>query len=367
MSLKEIEKLRERVEKDPNSKLFVPLAEEYRKEGMLDDAVDVLLKGIERQPAYMSARVSLGKIYLEKGMPNEARNEFEAVVRSIPDNLYAHKKLAELYRNTGEKEPAIRSYRTVLKLNAMDEDALAALRELEGGEEEPPFSSAAEATGPAEFAEAVTALEEAEAAEALPEEEVVQEAESPAAGAEGIEPPETEAPSADREDIMAFKDSLFGAETTPEETWQGITVAGEETLEVRAEEEPGEVSFEEMNEALRSEEATPAGPAAEEFPVADGIAEEVAVAAAPAEAPARKGPTLDDADRFVSEGNYAAAMNIYSSMLSANPGDKRILQRVGELKALLKLLGKDQEVLIARLNAFLAGIDKRRDEFLRSS
>src|SRR5512147_3097157 len=102
MSLKDIEKLKERVDKDPNSKLFVPLAEEYRKEGMLDDAISVLLTGIERQPGYMSARVSLGKIYLEKGMMKEARSEFENVVSIIPDNLYAQKKLAEIYKGLGE-------------------------------------------------------------------------------------------------------------------------------------------------------------------------------------------------------------------------------------------------------------------------
>src|SRR5512135_822178 len=124
MSLKDIAKLKERVDKDPNSKLFVPLAEEYRKEGMLDEAIAVLLSGIERQPGYMSARVSLGKIYLEKGMMNEARAEFESVIKSIPDNLYAHKKLAEIYRDLGEKGLSLRSYKTVLNLNALDDDAI---------------------------------------------------------------------------------------------------------------------------------------------------------------------------------------------------------------------------------------------------
>ena len=66
MALEDIEKLKEKVKKDPNSKLFVPLAEEYRKTGMLDEAISVLMTGITSQPGYASARVSLGKIYLEK-------------------------------------------------------------------------------------------------------------------------------------------------------------------------------------------------------------------------------------------------------------------------------------------------------------
>jgi tetratricopeptide (TPR) repeat protein len=131
MSLKDIENLKERIEKDPNSKLFVPLAEEYRKEGMLDEAVEVLIKGIEKQPDYMSARVSLGKIYIEKGMLEEARSEFEQVISAIPDNLFAQKKLAEIYRDTGERDLSIKSFRRVLKLNPMDEDALSQLNDIE--------------------------------------------------------------------------------------------------------------------------------------------------------------------------------------------------------------------------------------------
>jgi len=107
MALEDIERLKEKITRDPNSKLFVPLAEEYKKAGMYDEAIDALTKGLEQQPGYLSARVSLGKIYIERGMLSEARDEFEKVINAIPDNLYAHKKLAEIYRELGEKEKAI--------------------------------------------------------------------------------------------------------------------------------------------------------------------------------------------------------------------------------------------------------------------
>src|SRR5512135_3267323 len=99
MAIEEIERLKEKLAKDPDSKLFVPLAEEYKKAGMLDEAVDVLTKGLETQPSYLSARVSLGKIYIDRGMLDEARAEFEKVITVIPDNLYAHKKLAEISKD----------------------------------------------------------------------------------------------------------------------------------------------------------------------------------------------------------------------------------------------------------------------------
>jgi tetratricopeptide (TPR) repeat protein len=121
--MEEIEKLRMRVEKDPNSRLFLPLAEEYRKTGMLDEAISVILSGLGRQPGYTSARVALGRIYMEKGMIEEARDEFEKVVSAIPDNLFSHKKLAEIYRERGETLKATDEYRKVMQLNPLDEDA----------------------------------------------------------------------------------------------------------------------------------------------------------------------------------------------------------------------------------------------------
>jgi hypothetical protein len=44
-----------------------------------------------------------------------------------------------------------------------------------------------------------------------------------------------------------------------------------------------------------------------------------------------------------------------------------VMQRIEELKMLLKLLGKDKEELIAKLDGLLADIKKRRDEFFGST
>jgi tetratricopeptide (TPR) repeat protein len=367
MSLKEIEKLKERVDKDPNSKLFVPLAEEYRKEGMLDEAISALMSGLERQPGYMSARVSLGKIFLEKGMADEARGEFENVIKSIPDNLYAHKKLAEIYRDMGKREMSLRSYRTVIKLNPLDEDAISSLRELEeeelrGTEETPP--AAPEALVGAE------PLSGQDAAEGAAEEAIAEE-EMPAAAPE-------ETAEIDADDLNAFKDSLFGDKAVAED----VDVAASEDIDVleeayeisdSTEEEPAEaveelpaeeeeMSFADVGAAI--EETPPPGMAyaEEETGVGDGEA------ALPAEE-AAWGPIavekaeIEDADRFIAGGDYLRAIQVYRDILTADPDNRVVLQRAEELRALLKLLGKDKDALIARLNAFLEGITNRRNEF----
>jgi tetratricopeptide (TPR) repeat protein len=365
MSLKDIEKLKEKVDKDPNSKLFVPLAEEYKKEGMHDEAMNVLLSGLEKQPGYTSARVSLGKIYLDKGMQAEATEEFEKVIKQIPDNLYAHKKLAEIYKDTGKTEQAINAFRAVLKLNPMDEEVVIKLKEIESGAYFDGLS------------------EETEAVEESVHEEVAYTDEATTEDTSGISGPKAftdeiqETPPSHDKELAAFKSSLFGstgeAETETEPIPEVIiTDKEEDNLEVL--EEPvqvpeDEISFGDINEAL---EYAAAGAGDIHAEIKDQeIIEETEVSVKEQE-PAfagsyEKKSTIEDADKYISEGSYIQAMNIYRDILSTAPGNKKILQRIEELRALIKLLGKDKELLISKLNIFLEGIHKRRDEFLGST
>jgi tetratricopeptide (TPR) repeat protein len=234
MSMKEIEKMREKVSKDPNSKLYVPLAEEYRKEGMLDQAIEVLQKGLEKQPGYMSARVLLGKIYLEKGQMDEARVEFENVVKLIPDNLYSHKKLAEIYRDTGKNDLAIKSFRTFLKLNPMDEDALNNLRQLEGAHTEPLAEKAQGYIAPISEQTAAETEEETPFQPMSIEQTTHEQTEVDTEGS--------------GEELDAFKQSLFGfkSEAGDESTEESPTVKEDVTEEGSAEEDGEEWSFGEM-------------------------------------------------------------------------------------------------------------------------
>jgi len=127
----EIEKLLEKIKKDPASKLFVPLAEEYVKGGMLDEAMAVLKEGLQVHPTYLTARVSLGKIYLQKALVGEAKLEFENVIKMNPDNLLAHRKLAGIYKAEGALEPCRSSCQKVLAQSPADKEMGALLHEVE--------------------------------------------------------------------------------------------------------------------------------------------------------------------------------------------------------------------------------------------
>jgi tetratricopeptide (TPR) repeat protein len=95
-----IEDLRRRVLKDPASIAFAQLAEEYRRAGDCEEAVRVCEAGLAQHPAYLSARVTLGRALFALGRLEDARVEFLRVLDAAPDNLVAVGKLAEIHQQT---------------------------------------------------------------------------------------------------------------------------------------------------------------------------------------------------------------------------------------------------------------------------
>jgi len=115
-----IEELEKRLAADPNSRTFVQLAEEYRKAGMLEQAIDCCEKGLKKHPQYPSARVALGRALLEAGSFDRASAEFETVLKQVPDNILAHKFLGETYHRLGRLDEALKKYRVASTLAPED-------------------------------------------------------------------------------------------------------------------------------------------------------------------------------------------------------------------------------------------------------
>src|SRR5512147_138620 len=131
----EIAKLTERISRDPKSKLFVPLAEEYKKSGDIEMAVHVLTEGLKNNPGYVTARSFLGRLLFEMGDMNAARREFEEVVKAVPDNLLAQKKLGDLHALSGNRTEALKYYKTARQLNPADAEIASLVSDLEAGTE----------------------------------------------------------------------------------------------------------------------------------------------------------------------------------------------------------------------------------------
>jgi tetratricopeptide (TPR) repeat protein len=117
-----IEDLRRRVQKDPASIAFAQLAEELRRSGELQEAVDASLAGLAIHPSYLSARVTLGRALLELNRLDEARTELERVLAGAPENLAARRGLGEIFNRHGDVEQALTHYRAALALAPNDPD-----------------------------------------------------------------------------------------------------------------------------------------------------------------------------------------------------------------------------------------------------
>lgn len=127
----DIQHLRERFEEAPDSRLFAPLADAYRKDGDIDTAIELCEKGLERYPSYASAHVILGKCFYDKGATERARSEFLRVVELDPENMVALKFLGDILGAEGDREGAAQYYRRLIAIDPTNEDVEKALSELE--------------------------------------------------------------------------------------------------------------------------------------------------------------------------------------------------------------------------------------------
>ena len=125
-----IERLRPRVQQDPSSIAFAQLAEEYRRAGQLQEAVDTSRAGLEKHPAYHSARVTLGRALLELSQFQDAQRELEQVLKHAPENLAAIKGLAEAHHRQGSLVEALAQYRAALAIARLDPDLEQTVKEL---------------------------------------------------------------------------------------------------------------------------------------------------------------------------------------------------------------------------------------------
>lgn len=112
---------------DPASYCFAPLAELYRKAGLLDEAIGTARKGIEIHPDYVGGYLALGRASFDKGEQAESRAALERVVRVTPDNLIAQKLLSRIYIDIGENCLARKALETILALNPGDQESTVAL------------------------------------------------------------------------------------------------------------------------------------------------------------------------------------------------------------------------------------------------
>lgn len=125
-----IDGLKKRLQKDPGSIAFAQLAEEYRRVGRFQEAIDVCRAGLSRHPGYLSARVTLGRALLEIGDVASAERELTEVLRVAPDNLSAIRGIAEVHRKKGDIPEALEQFRTAFEMASPDPTIEEVVRDL---------------------------------------------------------------------------------------------------------------------------------------------------------------------------------------------------------------------------------------------
>lgn len=144
----EIDRLATQLAKDPHSKVFMPLAEEYGKVGMWQEAAAVLEDGLKFYPGFITAMVALGRAYDHMGQATKAKAILEESVKLSPENLRAHRTLVKIYTSQGLNESALQSCAVILAVNPRDEEALSVQSALGGPLKQKKESERAKPTAP---------------------------------------------------------------------------------------------------------------------------------------------------------------------------------------------------------------------------
>jgi tetratricopeptide (TPR) repeat protein len=139
LDFSEITRLSEKYSKDPKSRIFVQLADLYRKNNMLDEALDVLNKGFEYHPEYPVAYLILGKCYYDKRSHIQARDAFEKTIALDPQNIIALRMLAKTCEILKDERGQMNAYKSIIGIDPMDTTAKEKLSMLEALQRKEPI------------------------------------------------------------------------------------------------------------------------------------------------------------------------------------------------------------------------------------
>ncbi len=126
-----VERYQLEYQKNPRSKVFAPLAEAYRKMGLIDEALAVAQAGVRHHPDFASGRVTLARILLDQKNYGGALEHLTSAATLSPDNLMAHSLMGETFLQLRRPKDALNAFKMVLFIAPNNERALMAVRKWE--------------------------------------------------------------------------------------------------------------------------------------------------------------------------------------------------------------------------------------------
>lgn len=118
-------------QEDPGSRVFAPLAEAYRKAGLIDEAIEIAREGLRIHPGFIGGRVALARALFDQQKYEAVIDELQAVARDVPDNLVAQRLLAESYLMVGRVIEALGAFKMLLYFSPQDAETAKLVQELE--------------------------------------------------------------------------------------------------------------------------------------------------------------------------------------------------------------------------------------------
>jgi tetratricopeptide (TPR) repeat protein len=115
-------RLHMKLQSDERSRVFARLADELRLSGHVEDAVELLQKGIQSHPDYGSGHVVLGKCYLDLGALEDAREAFLRALALDAENIFVLKTLGDILFQQGALDEAAKRYQRALELDFRNTD-----------------------------------------------------------------------------------------------------------------------------------------------------------------------------------------------------------------------------------------------------
>ena len=128
----EIDKLEARFRDNPKGRNFAPLADAYRKAGLIDNAVNLCQNGLKLHPDYVSAYIVYARCLVDKKDDAGALGVFRKVLELDGENIIALRGLAELAERNGKYEEEVEWLGRLLNADPMNGDAAEALARAKG-------------------------------------------------------------------------------------------------------------------------------------------------------------------------------------------------------------------------------------------
>jgi tetratricopeptide (TPR) repeat protein len=128
----EIEKLEARYRENPKGRNFAPLADAYRKAGLIDNAIELCQAGLQLHPDYVSGHIVHGRCLVDKKDDTGAESVFRKVLELDPENILALKVLAEISERNDRFDQAVEWLNRLLLADPMNGEAAEGLSRVRG-------------------------------------------------------------------------------------------------------------------------------------------------------------------------------------------------------------------------------------------